>query len=307
MDKAEKIIKALCSDSHIETPDIKTLERLRDEELARDNPDFELIDEITKNILELKNIPETKIDIEQEIHAIKRRGIKRHGKIKISRFVSVAVVAVCLITANIFASPFIADGVRNFFPSIYTQNNKVFIDFNNAGEKNNSIEEEKEETEKYIQRNSMGLGDIKTFAETHGLNVYVPTDEILDQDYKMDISYSNTHDRGIRLDFQLEYSDDRTDLTKMKTLDLIYEVIDDKNLNNKIIEITDGSILDGGFLIDGMDAYVLFEEGMYKSHNASIYTMYFYEKLSDDKGILTIAGTIGFDHDQAYNIFKSFK
>lgn len=300
MDNAEKVINELCSDKHIETPDIQKLENLRDEEIARDNPDFELIDEITRTILELKNIPEHKVDIDFEIQTLRRKGIKHHRKIKFSKFASVAVVATAVIVANLFASPFVADSVRNFFPSMYTGINGIFLDFNDANESNNNA---------HVLPTEQKFHDIKEFTTALGLDVYVPTEGMPDGDSTMDVTYKNSKDLGISVEFKIDasyYPEDGG--RQQRTIGIIYYVVDDHHRDNKIIEFVDGDVLDSGFLTDGMDTYVFFDRKAAEWPDSSLlYHMYFYEKISEDKGILTIAYTIGLDHDEAYKIFKSFK
>lgn len=103
MNYIETVIKNLVSDENIELPDIKKLENRREEELARDNPDFELIDEITKTIIELKEIPLKEIDIDSEINFLNRKKVKYHKKIKLPK-AAVAAAAVSAVILTIFLS-----------------------------------------------------------------------------------------------------------------------------------------------------------------------------------------------------------
>lgn len=300
MNNINKIIDALCSDNSIEATDTEKLERLRDEEIARDNPDFDLIDEITEYIIELKNIKKPEIDIDSEIHSIKRRGIKHNLKFRLPKIVSVAAVVAVIVVANLFVSPFVADSVRNFFPAIYTQENKTFLDFTNSNAE-----------KKYgnVLPDKSNYNIIQEQTAMSGLNVYVPTKGIPFDECTMYVLYTKSNGIVSEISFTAEYwgkSEKRDRLQKI--VDVSYEVINSDNLNEKVIELSEDSVLDSGFLIDGMDAYVFFDRTAAKWPNCQrYYTMYFYQNTSETEGILTKVETIGLEHDEAYKIFKSFK
>lgn len=299
MDNAEKVIKALCSDNSIEIPDIEKLERILEEEIARDNPDFDLIDEITATILELKNIDVPETDIDSEIRKIKHRGIKHRLKFRLPRFLSVAAVITVIVAVNLFASPFIADGVKNFFPSIDTRNNKTVLDFTNSGtEKEYGIVPQKESN----------YNVIKEQTSAHGFDVYIPTEGIPSNEYSMIINYNKSDNIVKDIMFVIDYSQETKDNSFQKIISISYQLIDNENLDKKVFELSEDSVLDGGFLIDGMDAYVFFNRKAAEWPNCQrYYTMYFYQSISETEGILTTVDTIGLSHDEAYKIFKSFK
>ncbi|MDE5557698.1 MAG: hypothetical protein K2J32_08420 [Ruminococcus sp.] len=298
MNNTEKIIDRLCSDEKIEIPDINKLENIRDEELARDNPDFELIDEITRTILEIKNIPENKIDIESEINILKRKNIKHNRKIRVSKFMPVAVAITALITVNIFASPFIADGVRNFFPSIYLTNDGTMLDFRVSNEI-----PERNDKDNYIKSTEPNLNQIKEFAMSQGYDIYIPT-EMPEMDGLKNVSYNNSSYSGISIDYSFEHHSD----DEKFTINISYDLIDERNCEKKIVNLSKDSVLDSGFLTNGIDTYVFFSRSaaLFPS-NQIIYNMYFYDKFSEHQGILTQVTTAGLEHDEAYKIFKSFK
>lgn len=297
MNNIQKTIDRLCSDEKIELPDINKLENLRNEELARDNPDFELIDEITKTILEIKNIPENKIDIESEINILKRKSIKHKQKIKISKFIPAMTAIIAFVTINIFASPFIADGMKNFFPSIYPTNDGTMLDFSISNEtrehsRNNEIESAEP-----------NLNEIKQLALSQGYDIYIPT-EMPEIDGIKNVSYNNSSYSGISINYSCEHYEDH----KQYAINISYDLVDERNCEKKIVNLSKDSVLDSGFLTDGIDTYVFFSRAAASfPNNQIIYNMYFYDKISDNKGILTQVTTIGFDHDEAYKIFKSFK
>lgn len=294
MNNINKIIDALCSDNSIEATDTEKLERLRDEEIARDNPDFDLIDEITEYIIELKNIKKPEIDIDSEIHSIKRRGIKHNLKFRLPKIVSVAVVVAVIVVANLFVSPFVADSVKNFFPAIYTQENKTILDFNNS-EQNKSSD--------HIQQENSNCYIIKEITKAYGMNVYVPTEGIPTEKYNMEIHYTNDDSGASDIIFFMKRYDNAC-----KSICIQYTVIESESMDSKIVELSEDSVLDSGFIIDGMDAYVFFSRAAARWPNCTReYTMYFYQKISDEKGILTEVETFGLEHDEAYKIFKSFK
>lgn len=294
----KKIFDSLFSDEKIETPDINKLENMREEELSRDNPDFELVDEITRTILELKNIPEKKIDIEDEINSLKRKNIKSKRKIKIFRFMPALVAVAAVITVNIFASPFIADGVKNFFPSIYPTSDGTMLDFSTLEKPNRQSEKAGK-----IESSEPSLNEIKQLALSQGYDIYIPT-EMPEMDGKKIVSYENSSYSGISISYFSDYYEDNIQYA----VGISYDLVDERNCEKKVVNLSKDSVLDSGFLTDGIDTYVFFSRAAASfPNNQIIYTMYFYDKISEDNGILTQVTTINLEHDEAYKIFKSFK
>ena len=76
MNERYRIIDSIINDDSIETPDISRTERLLEEEIIRDNPDFELIDELTKLLSEQKGIELNNIDEDNESAEIKRKATR---------------------------------------------------------------------------------------------------------------------------------------------------------------------------------------------------------------------------------------
>lgn len=301
IDNNKKIIDALYYDNRIETLDIDKLNNLLDEEISRDNPDFDLIDEITESIIELKNIRKPEIDIDSEIRTIKRRGIKHSFKFRLPKFISVAVAVSTIVIVNLFASPFIADSVKNFFPAMYTQENKTILDFTNSGAE--------KKYENIIPDNS-DYNIIQKQTALHGLDVYMPTEGIPFDDCTMYVLYTENNGIASELSFTAEYYEksEKKKKQSQKIIDISYEIINSDNLDEKVIELSEDNVLDSGFIIDGMDAYVFFNRTAAEWPNCQrYYTMYFYQSISETEGILTKVDTIGLDHDEAYKIFKSFR
>lgn len=297
MDNNKKIIYDICCDNHIEIPDIESLENRLEEEMSRDNPDFDLIDEITGTILELKNITVPEIDIDSEIRTIKRKGIKQHHlKFRLPKFLSVAAVIAVVTAVNLFASLFIADGVRNFFPSIDTRDNKTVLDFRYSdSEKNSSFQPKKS-----------NYNIIRDLTAMHGMNVYIPTEGLPSNEISMNILYERENGIVKSITFLANYQSDNH--YSSTWVDISYQVIDSDNLDGKIVELSENSVLDGGFLIDGMEAYVFFDRAAAEwPNNMRHYTMYFYQQTSATEGVLTTVDTSNLDEEQAYKIFKSFK
>ncbi len=297
MNYVETIMKNLFYDENIELPDIKKLEYLLSEELARDNPDFELIDEITKAIIELKEIPLKEIDIDSEINFLNRKKIKYHKKRKLPKFAVTAAVVSAIILTNCLASPFIAEGVRNFFPSLLQTKDKVILNFNNSNEKYHDTNIDIEEHE---------ISDIRDFAAFHGMNIYAP-EWIPEGEFTVEMEYRTNSDDEEICSFIFDWLQEDLSLSQ-KSLGLHYELLDDKSRDLKILEISSGSKLQENILIDGIDAYIFFEEDIYtKRHDLLFFTMYFYDRISEDKGILTTAYVVGMDMEEAYKIFESFR
>ena len=295
MNYVETVIKKLCADKNIEIPDIKKLENLCAEEMARDNPDFDLIDEITKTIIELKEITPKKLDIDSEISLLNRKKIKCRKKRKFSRFAVTAAAVSVLILTNFFVSPFIAEGVKNIFPSLCQSKDKVILDFNNSNGNNH---------ESYINIEEPEISDVRDFAELHGMNVYVP-EWIPEGEFTVTKEYRSNFEGRTYCSFLFDWPQEDN---SQKAFGLDYELIDDKKYEQKILEISAGSKIQENILINGIDAYVFFEEDFYeRRHDWLFFTMYFYDKISEDKGIITTTYTIGMDKEEAYKIFKSFR
>ncbi len=129
MDDKEKIIlEKILSDNSSSPLDSEKLRLQLDEELAKSQPDFDFVDELTLAIIEAENKTVPKINIDNEISEIKRKAIYHKKIFKLPRWLSAASVAcVIFVCANIFTS--VAWGT-NLFESIITINqNDTIIDF----------------------------------------------------------------------------------------------------------------------------------------------------------------------------------
>ena len=74
----------LIEDESIEIPDIEELNKMLSDEIGRDSPDYDLIDEITQLIMEKKGL-ESNVSPENGISAIKRRSLKHRQDRKSTR------------------------------------------------------------------------------------------------------------------------------------------------------------------------------------------------------------------------------
>ncbi|MBR1592928.1 MAG: DUF4367 domain-containing protein [Ruminococcus sp.] len=101
----------LIEDESIEIPDIEELNKMLSDEIGRDSPDYDLIDEITQLIMEKKGL-ESNVSPENGISAIKRRSLKhRHGK-RAWKFALTAAASILImgnvITVNAKGESFLA-------------------------------------------------------------------------------------------------------------------------------------------------------------------------------------------------------
>lgn len=98
MDNINLIIEKIHSESFSEEPTAEELEEQLDLELKKLHPDYDLVDELTKAILEAKGQAVKEIDVKPEIQTIRRKNIRRMRFPKWAMTVSVACVV--LIGAN---------------------------------------------------------------------------------------------------------------------------------------------------------------------------------------------------------------
>lgn len=198
-----------------------------------------------------------------------------------------------MILTNFLVSPFIAEGVKNIFPSLWQSKDKVILDFNKSNEKEHDEDVVTLEPE---------VSDIKEFARTHGMNVAVPQ-WLPEGKFEVRTEYQN-YPSFTACHFMFEW--ERQGYSQ-KTFGINYELVNDKRNEERIMEISMGSKWQDSILIDGMDAYIFFEEEFCEQNNSPMMlTMYFYDKISENKGILATAYTIGIDKEEAYKIFRSF-
>ncbi len=101
MDNMNLILEKIRSESFSEELTAEELEKQLDLELKKPHPDYDLVDELSKAILEAKGKAVKEIDVKSEIQAIRRKNIKRVRFPKWAMAVSAACVV--LISANIFS------------------------------------------------------------------------------------------------------------------------------------------------------------------------------------------------------------
>ena len=75
----ENIFDKICSDSSILLPDNAELNELLEAEIAKENPDTELIDELISAIAENDNLIIPDVDIESQLFSIKRKTSQTAG------------------------------------------------------------------------------------------------------------------------------------------------------------------------------------------------------------------------------------
>lgn len=101
MEKMNLILEKIRSEGFGEKIISEELEKRLDLELKKLSPDYDLVDELTKAILEARGIAVNEIDVKPEIQAIRQRKIKR---IKFPKWaVAVSAACVVLIGANVFS------------------------------------------------------------------------------------------------------------------------------------------------------------------------------------------------------------
>ena len=101
MDSKNQILEKIRSDSSLGEIISEELEKQLDLELKKPRPDYDLVDELTKAILESRGKAVKEIDVKPEIQAIRQRKIKR---IRFPKWtVAVSAACVVLIGANIFS------------------------------------------------------------------------------------------------------------------------------------------------------------------------------------------------------------
>ena len=101
MEKMNLILEKIRSEVFLEEIISEELEKQLDLELKKPSPDYDLVDELTKAILESRGKAVKEIDVKPEIQAIRQRKIKR---IRFPKWaVTVSAACVVLIGANMFS------------------------------------------------------------------------------------------------------------------------------------------------------------------------------------------------------------
>lgn len=281
------IIDKISSDENIETPDLSQLEEALDSELAKTEPDFDLVDELTKTILELRNVPERRLDITEEIASVKRRGIKGKKHKKASIFSWVAVAVCFLLVGGVLSVP---DAVGENISRCLTKKGKNFV-----VDLNYSRLKDKKEFDRNRDNDPYG---IKAFAEAYGMEVCAPTCE-MEGEYYLHVSdfsvcYGHNH---LRANYRWDYPDSRTTY-----LCIDYCEISCDNIESLKKEYEDYFVSQETIIINGIDAYVFYFELF---DGFPYYELVFYDEESPDSGIFTQVTCGGKSYDEAMKIFKS--
>ncbi len=98
MENMEHILEKIRSDSSFGEINIEELTKQLDRELAKPNPDYDLVEELTAVIFEAKGKAVKEIDVQSEIRTIKQKSIK-HFKIP-KWAITVSAACIMLIGAN---------------------------------------------------------------------------------------------------------------------------------------------------------------------------------------------------------------
>lgn len=284
------IINKICCDENIETPDLSQLEEALDSELAKAEPDFELVDELTKTILELRNEPERRLDINEEIASVKRRGMKRNKRRKLPKL-AWAAAAVCVLLAGSILN--VPDAVGdNLFPSLIKADKDFYLDLNLSRKKNK---------EKYYENFENDPFGIKEYAREHKMEVCAPT--YVTEGYTVfhiDKNITPSGDRSVTAHFRWHQTD--PDIPSDIYLIMGYYEIDGEDVEGIKREYSENYELEETFLINGIDAY-LFSDEMFDGF--TYYELVFYDEISPGDGVYTRIVCGGLSHEETMKIFKS--
>lgn len=104
MENKDYILEKIRSDSSFGKLNAEELEKQLDRELAKPNPDYDLVDELTAAILEARGKVVKEIDVQSEIRTIKQKSIKHFKCPKWAITVSAAcLVLICANTVSVAA------------------------------------------------------------------------------------------------------------------------------------------------------------------------------------------------------------
>ncbi|MBR4021833.1 MAG: hypothetical protein IKI94_04435 [Ruminococcus sp.] len=122
----ENIFEKICSDTSVVLPDNSELNDMLEAEIAKENPDTELIDELISAIAENDNLIIPDVDVESEFFSIKRKAgtNRRKGFFKQKRAAIAAVIALVaagnICTLTVFG--------ENLFTAAFRKGEQILID-----------------------------------------------------------------------------------------------------------------------------------------------------------------------------------
>lgn len=197
------ILEKIRSEGSFEKINSDELEKQLDLELKKPSPDYDLVDELTKTILEARGKAVKEIDVKPEIQAIRQKKIKR---IRFPKW-SVAVSAACavLIGTNIFS---VSAWNMNIFSAVIEFTKGGFsVDFGNN--EHEVIELPKTEDDPYGIIAECAKYDI--YPETphylpEGFVLTLSTHEVNDYSNDINFVYANGK-QSITLDFSRYWND----------------------------------------------------------------------------------------------------
>lgn len=297
MNERDRTINSIINDDSIETPDISRTERLLEEEIVRDDPDFELIDELTRLLMELKDIAPQDADFENGLAKIERKAVKNHKRRSIKRILGIAASFV-LVCALLY-KPLNASGLIDRFPALKFVDGHLVVDLKNSADPDKKAGKKTDPDDPY---------SIKNVASVYGMDVYTPT-------YMPEgkFTYHNKCEKSdgkIRCCFTFFYNEEGKAPYLCKNIDVIYESAKPDELD--IFEYNSGDDSSRNRInpmektvVCGIDAYIFsFHEPDTKN---DIYTMRFYYKTSEDNGVLTTVMCQNLTKEEAYAVYNSFK
>ncbi len=122
----ENIFEKIYSDTSVMLPDNSELNDMLKAEIAKENPDTELIDELISAIAENDNLIIPDIDIENQLFSIKRKaGINRRKGLFKQKKAAIAAVVALITVGNI--STLTVSG-ENLFTAAFRKGEQIFID-----------------------------------------------------------------------------------------------------------------------------------------------------------------------------------
>lgn len=119
----KNIYEILYSDSKIVPLDIDELNKMLEDEMAKENPDTDLLDELTLAIIETENLSIKNTDIEKELCEIRNKTSSK-PKIKVWKSALIAACAILLI-GNVYTMTTFGD---NLFSAAFQKGEQLIVD-----------------------------------------------------------------------------------------------------------------------------------------------------------------------------------
>lgn len=296
MNERDKMINSIINDNSIETPNISRTERLLEEEIIRDNPDFELIDELTKLLSELKGIELDNINADNERAEIKRKATKiRRKRLNVRKALGIAASFVLICT--LLYRPLNASGLIDKFPSLKIRNGHLTIDFKDSADPDKKAGTDIDSADPY---------SIKRIAAVYGMDVFTPT-------YMPEGEFTFSNKSG-NIDgvqqccFNFYWKEEGKGAYMCKNIEIVYQVTSLDKIN--VFDVDDHS---SGMEVNPMDQTVVCGIDAYifsfydPATECDVYTMRFYQKTTVNDGIMTTVLCQNLTEEEVYAVYNSFK